>query len=203
MSDNQQEAYSKLYIPSDGVWFDPLDPDPEKMDVETIAHGLATEYRYGGHTDPLVNVAQHAVDTADLLQELGYDERIQFYGLHHDSSEAYTGDLQKPNKEVLLTVDDFEDAWQEAVWSFLDVKAPTQDQYETVKDVDYQLYGFEVDNLFENREHAEQAIGSVGVPEWNPNDEIPGLDELVDFDKSREQSKEDFLERHEELVTRI
>lgn len=202
MSDSQ-EAYSKLYIPSDGVWFDPMDPDPEKMDIETIAHGLATEFRYGGHTDPLVNVAQHAVDTSTLLQELGYDERLQFYGLHHDSSEAYTGDLQKPNKEVIPSVDGFEDAWQEAVWEFLDVLPPTQSQYDAVKDVDYQLYGFEVDNLFENREHAKQAIGSVGVPEWNPSNGVPDLDELIDFDKGVEKSREEFLDRHEELVKRI
>jgi len=112
MSDAQQEAYSKLYIPSDGVWFD---PHPEKMDLDTIAHGMATEFRYGGHTDPLVNVAQHAPDTSKLLEELGYDERLQFYGIHHDSSEAYTGDLQKPNKEALTSIDVFEDAWQDSV----------------------------------------------------------------------------------------
>ena len=80
---------------------------------------------------------------------------------------------------------------------------PTQSQYDAVKDVDYQLYGFEVDNLFENREHAEQAIGSVGVPEWNPSNGVPDLDELIDFDKGVEQSREEFLDRHEELVKRI
>ena len=202
MSDSQ-EAYSKLYIPSDGVWFDPMDPDPEKMDIDTIAHGLATEFRYGGHTDPLVNVAQHAVDTSTLLQELGYDERLQFYGLHHDSSEAYTGDLQKPNKEVIQSVDGFEDAWQEAVWDFLGVEAPDEAQYKAVKDVDYQLFGYEVEKLFENREHAEETLENVGVPEWAVNDEIPDIDDIIDFDKGVEQSREEFLDRHEELVKRI
>jgi hypothetical protein len=203
MSDTQREAISKLYIPSDGVYFDPSDPDPEKMNLDTIAHGLATEFRYGGHTEPLVNVAQHAVDTSTLLEELGYNERVQFYGLHHDSSEAYIGDLQKPNKEALTCFDGFEDAWQDAVWDFLDVENPTQAQYDAVKEVDYQLYGFEADNLFENRNHAEQAIEAAGVPEWDTRNGVPDLDELVDFERGVEESRGAFLDRHGELVTRI
>jgi len=86
---------------------------------------------------------------------------------------------------------------------FLGVENPTQAQYDAVKEVDYQLYGFEVENLFENKEHAKQAIGAVGVPEWDPRDDIPDLDELVDFDRGVEESREAFLDRHDELVTKI
>lgn len=199
MADSESD-YGRLYIPRDGVWFDPEDPDPEKMSLESIAHGLATEFRYGGHTDPLVNVAQHSVDTAKLLDEHGYSPEIQFYGLHHDSAEAYLGDVQKPNKEVLPSLEELEDAWQEAIWDFLDVESPDPSQKSSVKDVDYMLYLFEAEKLFENREHSREATARVELEE---EEEIPSVAEITDLDQTYQESKNEFLEMHEDLVTRI
>jgi 5'-deoxynucleotidase YfbR-like HD superfamily hydrolase len=203
MAEASDGCYDRLYIPRDGVWFDPRDPEPEKMSVETIAHGLATEFRYGGHTDPLVNVAQHSVDTARLLEEHGYGPEIQFYGLHHDSAEAYLGDSQKPNKEVISGIDELEDIWQEAVWDFLEVGSPTPKQESTVKDADYMLYTFEADRLFENGEHSREATSRVDLEERDQQEELATLEDIVDLDQAYMESKESFLETHRDLVTRI
>ncbi len=196
------EDYGRLYIPRDGVWFDPENPDPEKMSLESIAQGLSTEFRYGGHTDPLVNVAQHSVDTARLLDEHGYDAEIQFYGLHHDSAEAYLGDAQKPNKEVLPALEDLEDTWQDAVWDFLDVEPPTPGQASTVKDVDYMLYLFEADKLFEDREHSRAATERVELNERDKG-EFETVAEVTNLDQTYQESKKEFMELHEDLITQI
>lgn len=203
MSEESGTSYERLYIPRDGVWFDPENPDPDKMSVESIAHGLATEFRYGGHTDPLVNVAQHATDTARLLEEQGYDAEIQFYGLHHDSAEAYLGDVQKPNKEVLKSLDEFEDIWQEAVWSFLEVEIPNPMQKSTVKEMDYMLYLFESKELFENGEHSQEAGQRVDVENIQSQVDLNDVGRVVDFDQAYQDSKKEFLEMHEDLITRI
>jgi 5'-deoxynucleotidase YfbR-like HD superfamily hydrolase len=201
MAEIQETSYDKLYIPRDGVWFDPEEPDPGKMDEESIAHGLATEFRYGGHTEPLVTVAQHAVDTATLLGEMGYGAEVQLYGLHHDSAEAYLGDSQKPNKEAVPPLDEFEDVWQQSVWDFLDLGAPSQEQYQAVKDADHQLYLYEVENLFENPQHADAAGGVVDIQDWSEIEEVTtDIDEIVNLDTTVEGSKQEFLDAHHRLV---
>lgn len=203
MAETSDDCYDKLYIPRDGVWFDPEDPDPEKIDVESIAHGLATEFRYGGHTDPLVNVAQHSVDTARLLEEHGYGPELQFYGLHHDAAEAYLGDSQKPNKEVLPALDELEDVWQDAIWESLGIAPPTPEHYSAVKDMDYMLYTFEADRLFENGEHSREATDRVELDEEEEIDSMAALEDIVNLDQTYQQSKRDFLELHEDLATKI
>ncbi len=198
-----QESYNKLFIPSDGVYFDPENPDPDKMNIDTIAQGLATEFRYGGHSDPLVTVAQHAVDTAEVLRELGYDAEMQFYGLHHDSAEAYLGDAQKPNKEVTPGIDEMEEVWQEAVWEFLDVPTPTEQQYGAIKEVDYRLYLHEVFELFENGAHAEAVQESFELDDWSVDEEMPDIDELVELGTPMQKARAEFLNTHERLSNEI
>lgn len=203
MAEVQEGGYEELYIPRAEVSFDPGDPDPGKMDEETIAHGLATEYRYGGHTDPLVNVAQHAVDTVALLEEMGYGSEVQFYGLHHDSAEAYLGDSQKPNKEAVPAMDEFEDIWQETIWDFLGLGTPDPEQSAAVKEADSQLYLYEVENLFSNQQHAEAAGRAVKVEDWSEKQGVRDLDEIIDLERTYEKSKEDFLTLHRQLASEI
>lgn len=204
MSEASDEQYEMLYIPRDGVKFDPRDPDPDKMSIESIAHGLAYEFRYGNHTDPLVNVAQHSVDTADLLEEQGYGPEIQFYGLHHDSNEAYIGDNQKPLKVDNPILEEVEDIWQDTVWDFLGINAPDDEQHRTVKMADSQLYLYESKELYKDEEHSEDAEGRVDSREWDMSPE-----EVIDYlgkrnwQKSPEESKTEFLEMHEDLVSKI
>lgn len=196
-------SYDRLYIPRDGVYFDPDDPDPEKMSVGSIAHGLATEFRYGGHTEPLINVAQHSVDTAKLLEEHGYDSEIQFYGLHHDSAEAYLGDEQKPNKELMPAREELEDIWQEAIWDFLEVDPPTPGQKSAVKDVDFMLYLFESEKLFENDQHRREAGARIDESQLAGQMSLEDVDDVVDLDQMYQESKNEFLEMHEDLITKI
>jgi hypothetical protein len=71
----------------------PLDPDPEQICIEDIAHSLARQCRYTGHTEDFYSVAQHAVYVSELC-----DEKDAKWGLLHDATEVYASDLARPIK---------------------------------------------------------------------------------------------------------
>jgi len=84
-----------------GQQFWPLDPRAEEVVLEDIAHSLAMQCRFAGHTRMFYSVAQHSV-----LVSLEVEARTQvpleaFWGLLHDASEAYLLDVPRPVKRHL------------------------------------------------------------------------------------------------------
>jgi hypothetical protein len=76
-----------------GRMFWPLDPRPEEVCLKDIAHALAIQNRFGGHSLVPYSVAQHSVMVSrwcDLT-----DAR---WGLLHDAAEAYLNDVCRPVK---------------------------------------------------------------------------------------------------------
>jgi hypothetical protein len=83
-----------------GKKFYPLDPRPEDICIEDIAHALALTCRYNGHCKFFYSVAEHSVrsiSTTDLLPELAEQRWL----LMHDAAEAYIGDVPRPIKPML------------------------------------------------------------------------------------------------------
>jgi 5'-nucleotidase len=81
-----------------GLRFSPLEPDPEAIAIEDIAHGLAHHCRFGGHAATYYSVGQHSCVVADAVRERGGGRDTVLYALLHDASEAYLGDLPHPVK---------------------------------------------------------------------------------------------------------
>lgn len=77
-----------------------LDPRAEDVCLEDIAHPLANQCRFNGHTRCFYSVAQHSVLVSGHIgrnnRELG--EELGLWGLMHDAAEAYLGDMVKPLK---------------------------------------------------------------------------------------------------------
>lgn len=86
------ETYSGLYL-------DYTDPQPEQIELVDIARGLAFECRYGRQVTTFYSVAEHALYVCELVSKERPD--LAFAALHHDSAEAYMGDLSKPMKWAL------------------------------------------------------------------------------------------------------
>lgn len=70
----------------DGRMFDPLRPDPEKMDPGVISRVLSNSCRFGGHIRQFYSTAQHSVLVAYLSPR---DLPAQKYALLHDADEAF------------------------------------------------------------------------------------------------------------------
>jgi hypothetical protein len=79
-----------------GQTFYPMDPRPEDIHVEDIAHALSLLCRYGGHCLRFYSVAEHSV----LMAEQAPDE-FKLAALLHDASEAYLSDVIRPIKRHL------------------------------------------------------------------------------------------------------
>src|SRR5690606_29748913 len=76
-----------------GRRFWPLDPRPDEICIEDIAHALSMQCRYAGHCLSFYSVAEHSV----LLSQ-HVAEPFRRWALLHDASEAYLVDVPRPIK---------------------------------------------------------------------------------------------------------
>lgn len=79
-----------------GRAFYPMDPRPEEVNLEDIAHSLANQCRFGGHTVEHYSVAEHSYWVA-----LQVPPELRLVALLHDATEAYVMDLPSPIKAML------------------------------------------------------------------------------------------------------
>lgn len=85
-----------------------LEPKPEQIDIRDIAHHLAHVCRYTGAVARTYSVAEHSVRVAMYLLQGAPEpttpgltrQRAACYGLMHDASEAYLGDVSSPIKRL-------------------------------------------------------------------------------------------------------
>jgi 5'-deoxynucleotidase YfbR-like HD superfamily hydrolase len=90
------EANDNTYIRTfSGGYFWPLDPRPEDLKIEDIAHALSNLCRWTGHSREFYSVAQHCVLVSENVPPL-----VKLEGLLHDASEAYLADLARPIKHA-------------------------------------------------------------------------------------------------------
>jgi len=83
-----------------GILFRPFEPDPDKVKPEDVMFGLAHTFRYGGHVDPPITVAEHAVLVSQIVRIL-WGPRYVPFTLLHDAAESYLHDIQDPLKAAL------------------------------------------------------------------------------------------------------
>lgn len=73
----------------------PLDPDPDDIVIEDIAHALSQQCRFTGHTQEFSSVAEHCVRVSWLVPA-----NLALEALLHDASEAYLSDIARPVKKA-------------------------------------------------------------------------------------------------------
>jgi 5'-deoxynucleotidase YfbR-like HD superfamily hydrolase len=90
---------------SNGKKYWPMDPRPEEVHIEVVAHHLATRCRYNGAVQHPIfrsrifySVAEHSVLVSRYIEEVLRKPEYALEGLLHDGSEAYNGDLIRPLK---------------------------------------------------------------------------------------------------------
>ena len=82
----------------------------DDIDIKDIAHALAHLVRFTGHANRPYSVAQHSMLVADLCPD---EHRL--WGLMHDASEAYLGDVSTPLKSLLPDYREIEERTQKII----------------------------------------------------------------------------------------
>ena len=99
-----------------GKHFYPLNPDPDDIDINDIAHALSLICRANGHFKYFYSVAQHCIACAEEAIARGYSWEIILGCLLHDASEAYLCDVTRPVKKHIPQYLRAEEKLQEVIW---------------------------------------------------------------------------------------
>jgi uncharacterized protein len=86
----ETKPWIQTYI---GRRFYVLDPKPEDIYIEDIAHSLSMLCRFNGHTKAFYSVGDHSIRVSHLCKA------FPLWGLLHDASEAYIADVCRPLKK--------------------------------------------------------------------------------------------------------
>jgi hypothetical protein len=127
-----------------GAYFDFLDPKPESVRIEDVAHSLSHLARFTGHTNKFYSVAQHSCRVADMVKR---ENKIA--ALLHDSPEYVVGDMATPLKSLLPSYKVIERAvWTKAICPAFGLP---EELPEEVKIADYKSFLIEIMVLFPNK----------------------------------------------------
>lgn len=83
-----------------GRYFDFNNPEAHPYTLREIAHSLSQINRFTGHTEIPYNVAVHSVLVLRILRNKGYTVNVLRWGIMHDATEAYVGDMASPLKAM-------------------------------------------------------------------------------------------------------
>lgn len=137
-----KDVYISTYT---GKRFYPFDPQIDHVDIIDIAHSLSNINRWIGHTNRPYNVAEHSIHVAWLIKEQGGNTRDQLWGLLHDASEAYFGDIASPIKHSFSELVKFEHNIQQVIAKKFNLPWPMP---EIVHRADKKSLLIEANNLF-------------------------------------------------------
>lgn len=131
------------------------DPDSARYTILTVAHALANQCRFNGHTRAYYSVAEHSVEVSYRVPP-----DLALIGLMHDAHEAFVGDIPTPIKRQLSGWDEFEDRIARSVRRRfgLPLELP-----EEVVAVDHRMFAVEAALLFPD--HADWGFEIAPVHE--------------------------------------
>ncbi len=121
------------------VMFDPLNPDPDLIDIRDIAHALSLLCRANGHFPSFYSVAQHSIACCREARARNLSPRLQLACLLHDASEAYLSDVTRPVKAAMPMYLEFEEPLQHTVWRKWLIPELTAEEIRTVFEIDDSL----------------------------------------------------------------
>ena len=105
-----------------GLEFNFIDPQVDQINIFDIARGLSNRGHFGGQTDQFFSIAQHSLLVVDLMPSRFRNSHVMgMVALLHDASEAYTGDMIKPLKNLLPEFKKIEDKIMEVIFQKFDL----------------------------------------------------------------------------------
>lgn len=128
---------------------------PEDIRITDIAHAIGMQVRWNGWVSHFYSVGQHSVYVAiragQIARALGLPKLIikacEYYGLMHDASEAYLGDIITPLKAYLPLYYEIEKAAQGIIMGKFDHYELSETIREIVHTADHDLLFIERNTL--------------------------------------------------------
>ncbi len=130
-----------------GIIMDPLNPKPEDLKIEDIAHALSMIARANGHFPIRHSVAQHCLECSEEARLRGLSIRLQLFCLLHDGAEAYLGDFVSPVKHLMQEYTRAEDQLLDMVYEKFAGDCPNPEEAAIVKEIDRTLLYYEFQEL--------------------------------------------------------
>lgn len=84
-----------------GKAFSFIDPQPEDICIEDIAHHLSLICRFNGACRVFYSVAQHSVHVSEQVPSI----LMRQQALLHDAGETYYGDITSPFKKIIKEIE--------------------------------------------------------------------------------------------------
>jgi hypothetical protein len=189
-----------------GRMVDLLDPTPEMICMEDIAHHLSMLCRYNGATRDFYSVAEHSVHLSRLVPE-----EYALWALLHDASEAYTGDYISMMKRRDPWFQSVENRLMEVIAEKFNLTTYTKPEPElsqgwsaaetdfdpvpeTVKEADKRLCATEISILYAHPESV------AAMAHWEQYRE-PWLRTALSLTMTPRLAKRRFLERYRDLLS--
>jgi hypothetical protein len=150
-------------LTASGVYFDLAAPESAPVDVVDIAHALAHQCRFTGHTRRFYSVAEHSIHCSHLVPP-----EDALAALMHDAAEAYIGDVSKPLKSMLPDYRALEKRIEAAVFAHFGLPAVLP---ESVKRADIEMLKAEEVLLmvnFVDERTMGMPVPSVTLRFWSP-----------------------------------
>lgn len=182
---NKENVFVMTYT---GKMVNPFKPDEEQICIEDIAHSLARQCRFNGHTKKFYSVAEHSINVALKLEFLGFPARTVLLGLLHDSAEAYLSDIPSPVKGCFPELVRLEDELENSILKKLHPQFG-----------DLSINDFYYVNLVDKEICIEESKKLLGKAEWN-NKETIFEHNSFDIVLSPEKAEKAFIEYYKSLL---
>lgn len=147
-SDQSSAEKSGWILTANGNKVHPLDACEVEIHLEDIAHALAFQCRWNGHTAWYYSVAQHCVLASQNFEVDNLDvppTEIARQVLLHDATEAYLSDVPKPVKLQMPEFNKHEDRLMEVIMRRFGCRYPLE---EPVHHIDRLMLHWEARDLF-------------------------------------------------------
>lgn len=169
-----------------GGSFDVLNPCAEDVNLEDIAHALAMNCRYNGHTNQFYSVAEHSV----IMSQQGDPEHALAL-LIHDAAEAYLTDIPRPVKEMFPAFSTHEMGVLMVILEALELPSIDVNGWAAIAEADLRMLATERPQLLPKVTDSWPCLHGVTgydvkLPCWNP-----------------EKAKAEFLKRYCELTNSV
>lgn len=146
-----------------GLQFDPLDPVPETIRIQDIAHALSLLCRGNGHVKTFYSVGQHCLAAAKEAAARGDSRQVILGALLHDATECYLSDVPHPYKVNMPRYRELEDRLLQAVLDRFLGGPLTPEEWAEVEQIDRALMFSDLHHLMDHPENREQE-GTLRLP---------------------------------------